>query len=461
MRPPCLLLAAGLVLAACGPPPAPVPHPDPEARLLLIGLDGAAWDEMLPLLRAGDLPHLEALMRAGTAARLTTMAPALSPVIWTTIATGKLPAQHGITGFLAREPETGERVPVTSNLRRARALWGILGEAGIQVGVVGWWATWPAEEVNGWMISPYAAPGQTTWKGSVYVDGRRDQTWPRGYLSEVADDIQAGVGQAERDFEDLFPVPAGMEFPDYLRAYLKDTRWVHVSDTIFVRLGARVLRDHRPRFMAVYLGGVDVCGHRFRRFAHPGQGGWTATDPQIRVFGPALANYYRWTDQAVGELVAAAPRGTTVMVVSDHGMQAAPVKRHPPTPWNLFPQEISGGHVGGPDGIFILSGPGAGRNFDPGWWDHGAGLPRLGTTQVPGVVDITPTVLHFFGLPVGRDMKGSVLSSILAPELAARPVTLRATWEDPSRLPDPTPIRSPRMDEVKTRLESLGYINGD
>ena len=54
-----------------------------------------------------------------------------------------------------------------------------------------------------------------------------------------------------------------------------------------------------------YFGGVDVTGHRFRRFTHPDDGGWESTEDQQRVFGPALANYYRWADHAVGQLVQA------------------------------------------------------------------------------------------------------------------------------------------------------------
>ncbi len=451
-------LAAAVAVACSGGPP-PGPQADPQARVLLIGIDGAAWDEILPLMARGEMPHLRALAEEGYATRLSTMAPALSPVVWTTIATGKGPRKHGIRGFLGRDPATGEGIPVTSNMRRTRAIWNILGEAGVDVGVVGWWVTWPAEEVNGWMVSPYVAPGQTTWKGTVYADGRDDQTWPRGLLPDLAPEIEAGVAAAEASFREIFPVPEGEAIPEYLQAFLKDTLWVHVSDTIFRDLGERVLREKGPRFTAVYFGGVDVTGHRFWRFAHPDEGDWASTPEQRRLLGGALAGVYRWTDDAIGRLVAAAPPGTTILVVSDHGMEAAQERNRPATEWNLFPDEISGGHTRGPDGILLASGPGAARNFDPSLWGGGARLPRLGGGSHPGVLDVTPTLLHLFGLPAGRDMDGQVRAEILAAQLAGRPPQSIDTWDDPDRLPDPTPIRSPRLDEVKERLRGLGYID--
>jgi len=448
-----------LMLVCCGARTDVPPQADPDRRLLLIGIDGAGWDAMIPLLRRGEMPHLEALVRSGYAARLTTMAPALSPVVWTTIATGKRPAQHGIRGFLGRDPDTGEGVPVTSNMRRVSALWNILSAAGVPVSVVGWWVTWPAEEVNGTMVSPYAAPGQTTWKGSVYLDGRSDQTWPGDLLARMGPTIEQGVGKAKDSFREIFPALENTATPDYLKAFLKDMLWVHVSDTIFRDIGAKLLEEDKPRFAAVYLGGVDVTGHRFWRFAHPSPDEWPLTGTQREAYGDSLNRYYRWTDDAIGRLVAAAPPGTTVMVVSDHGMELAHQRDRPPTDWNQYPHEISGGHTRGPDGILLFSGPGAARNFDPGWWDNGAALPRLGEAGHPGVLDVTPSLLHFFALPVADDMTGKIRMPMFSNEIAARSPARIETWERPGGRPDPTPMSSPRMDEVKERLRGLGYID--
>src|SRR6185295_2234345 len=123
------------------------------APVVLIGLDGADWNIIDPLIAAGKMPNLAALIERGSRGRLLTLSPTLSPVIWTTIATGVKPERHGIVDFTAINKDTGAAVPVTSNLRRVPALWNILSDAGRTVGFVGWWASFPAEKVNGYIVS--------------------------------------------------------------------------------------------------------------------------------------------------------------------------------------------------------------------------------------------------------------------------------------------------------------------
>src|SRR5207249_759516 len=102
-------------------------------------------------------PNLSRLIAQGVRARLKTIEPVLSPVIWTTVATGFLPSEHGILDFLATDTRTGEKIPVTSRQRRVKAIWNLLDEAGVPVGVIGWWATWPAESVDGYIVSDRVA----------------------------------------------------------------------------------------------------------------------------------------------------------------------------------------------------------------------------------------------------------------------------------------------------------------
>ena len=135
--PRVVILLAALYLASCSQTTAPV---------VLIGVDGFEWDVALPLIRAGRMPTLEGLMRRGTFGELSTQAPAKSPVIWTTVVTGKEPPKHGILDF-TRFNENGERVLYTSADRTTKALWNILSEAGQSISVIGWWNTFPVEAV--------------------------------------------------------------------------------------------------------------------------------------------------------------------------------------------------------------------------------------------------------------------------------------------------------------------------
>ncbi len=122
-------------------------------RLLVVGLDGADWRIAGPLIAAGRMPNLARLRREGSWCDLRSITPTLSPLLWTSIATGKPPDQHGIVDFLVRDRRTGQKVPIASTFRKTKALWNIYSDAGRTADFIVWWATWPAETINGHMVS--------------------------------------------------------------------------------------------------------------------------------------------------------------------------------------------------------------------------------------------------------------------------------------------------------------------
>jgi hypothetical protein len=140
--------------------------------LVVVGVDGLEWRLVLQFAQQGVLPNLTKLMGEGYAGRLETLEPTLSPVIWTTIATGKKPEQHGITDFFFTDA-AGERHLFTSVHRRSKAFWNILSEAGQTCHVDGWWCTWPAEPLDhgGSMVA------QTTTRAQInYRNGLRPRS---------------------------------------------------------------------------------------------------------------------------------------------------------------------------------------------------------------------------------------------------------------------------------------------
>jgi hypothetical protein len=155
------LLSLISLAAACGAPgeqpaseagTAPIPTPP----LLIVGIDGATFDRIHPLIGKGRLPNLEALMASGSWGPLETLEPTVSPAIWTTVATGRLPDAHGILGFSGVPGHDMTTLP-TTEMRRVRAFWNILSEHERSTGLVGWWVTWPAEPIAGWVVSDRAA----------------------------------------------------------------------------------------------------------------------------------------------------------------------------------------------------------------------------------------------------------------------------------------------------------------
>src|SRR5689334_15774237 len=121
-----------------------------QPRVLLIGFDGASWNLMEPPLRSGKLPHFQKLIQEGSSASLHTLTPTWSPLLWTSIATGKRPEKHGINAMIQND---GTFTALSDSGRITKAFWNILSERNISVGVVNWWLTWPAERVNGFIVS--------------------------------------------------------------------------------------------------------------------------------------------------------------------------------------------------------------------------------------------------------------------------------------------------------------------
>jgi arylsulfatase A-like enzyme len=157
-----------------------------------------------------------------------------------------------------------------------------------------------------------------------------------------------------------------------------------------------------------------------------------------KIFGNVVGNYYAYIDRLVGELVEAAGAETLVMIVSDHGFQDM-VKADMRTA-----ATFSGGHK--IDGVIIMSGP---------------GITRGAKIEGAAVADITPTLLHLFGMPVGADMTGAVITGPLSPDFAENnPVRSIVSYETRVFGEERAPIEAPGIDAALVEnLKALGYVS--
>ena len=124
-----------------------------SSRVLLIGLDGADWEVMGPLLDAGKLPALQRLIEGGVMAKVASLNPMVSPLLWNSIATGKRAGKHGICGFTEVDPQSLKVRPVTSTSRQCKAIWNILDQEGRHPSTINWFASHPAEPLSGVCVS--------------------------------------------------------------------------------------------------------------------------------------------------------------------------------------------------------------------------------------------------------------------------------------------------------------------
>ena len=273
-------------------------------KLLLIGWDAADWKTIDRLMDQGDMPLMKGLVERGTRGNLTTLHPVLSPMLWTSIATGKRPFKHGIHGFAEPDPAGGARA--ISNLGRStKAVWSILKQNGLRSNVIGWWPSHPVEPINGVM-----------------------------------------------DLEE----------------------W---------------------DFMAVYHDAIDHFGHGFMKYHHPRQD-WIP-ERDFELYSNIIDMGYRFHDLMLGQTLSKIDLNqTTVVICSDHGFHPDHLRPR------AIPKEPAGPAVEHREhGVFLIAGPGIKRDA----LVHGATL-----------LDVTPTVLTLFGLPVGEDMDGEPLTECFEPQ---------------------------------------------
>ncbi len=458
-------MALGALLATCSRELPAERETAQEPPLLLFAVDGLEWSVLLPLVQAGELPALASLMERGTFGTLRSIVPTASPVIWTTIATGKSPRQHGITGFVyPLQTAQGEELRVfTSGQRRTKAFWNILSDAGLSVDVIGWWVTYPAEPVRGLMVGqtnttaafqPGDAPALL--KGSLQP-GVEGQVWPREREAEVLASLRSVDEElpaiVERHYGRLPHVPGEVE-----QVLWDETQWALRADETYLRVAEQRLKAAPAVLTAVYLGAPDVVGHRFWRYARVREFQTPPAPEQVENFGGLLAAAYRRVDRALSSLLERMPATTRVLVLSDHGMQASNVAgsfqsggpRH---------ELLSGNHEDAPPGVLIAAGEGFRSR---GTTQEAISAVDLGALErVGSVLDVLPTLLVLLDLPVGADMDGRPMLDLLSPELlAVRPPRSIPTHDTPQWLREHEAFRADSRDleERLEQLRALGYV---
>ena len=406
-------------------------------KVLVVGWDGADWLMIRPLLAAGRLPNLARLIERGAAGELRSSKPLLSPLVWTTIATGKPVLEHGIADFLVQDPSTGSLVPISSASRKVHALWTLLSSFDLKTDAVGWWATWPAEPIAGTMVTDRVAyqlfdvdeRGQVG--GKVYPESAWSTVQDKLVAAESItwEDIRRFVDVTREEFDRLWaglpPERRQEDKVNHLRKIIAATRSYHgiVLD---------LLSDQADLTLAYYEG-TDTVGHLFGRFVPPRMEG--VSDEEVRRFGSALAEYYVYADELLGELVAAAGEDTTTLVISDHGFFTGAAR--PKSDPSDFAEGAPQWHR--LHGIVVAAGAGV----------------RSGEIRNASIFDVTPTLLCLLGLPVARDMPGKVM------EFASCPGDRQLeTYEILPRSTGSASARDAGVDRERMReLAALGYIS--
>lgn len=402
-------------------------------KVVLIGWDAADWKFLSPLMDQGLMPNLSKLVEGGVKGKLATLDPPLSPTLWTSIATGKRPYKHGIHGFVEPTPSGNNIRPIYNTNRKVKAIWNILTQHNLHTHVVGWWPSHPAEPINGVMVSNFF---QRMDKPINQPNPMVEGTIHPKNLSDTFAKLR--IHPWELTEAHILPfVPNAKKINQtkdirlqMLTKTIADCSSLHAASTY-------ILDNFELNFMGIYLDAIDHFCHGFMKYHPPHRAHVSKQD--FELYKNVVNGGCIYHDMMLGRIMEMVDEDTTIILISDHGFHPG-INR--PT---VIPDEPAGPEVEhSPYGIIVMNGPGIKKDE----LLFGASL-----------LDITPTILSLYNLPVAEDMDGKVLINAFEnpPEVKTIHSWENIKGEDGSHKED-LEISEADMEAEIQQLVALGYI---
>ena len=354
-----------------------------KKKVLLIGWDAADWKIINPLMDAGMMPALESLVNNGVIGNIATLDPPLSPMLWTSISTGKHADQHGILGFTEPAPEGKGVRPCMITSRKVKAIWNMLSQSGYKTNVVGWWPSHPAEPINGICVSNF-------YQNATDEYGKE---WPLApgtvhprNKEEIYKELRIHPGELTEAH--ILPfVPDAAKIDQEKDKRLSSIGKITAECSSIHAAATYILENEEWDFTGVYYDAIDHYCHGFMNY-HPPKLPYIPQN-MYDLYKDVVQGGYIYHDMMLSRLLELAGEDTTVILTSDHGFHSDHLR-----PKGL-PEEPAGPAWEHRDyGIIVIKGPGIKKDERI----YGATL-----------LDITPTILTLLNLPVGRDMEGKPL----------------------------------------------------
>ncbi|HJN76267.1 MAG TPA: alkaline phosphatase family protein [Myxococcota bacterium] len=414
----------------------------PDRRLVVFGIDGLEWS----MVEGLELPNFQRLREEGVSGTVETTVPVMSPIIWTSIASGYEGEVHGIGGWTDGRTHAYDASDV-----RVMRIWDVATLHDKKSLVVGWLMSFPASPIEGAMLSE-----RFVWSFPMNKDPGDPLL---GFSKDRHEDL---VGLAtppalEARAAELLPTDDWLEAHEL--AYQVAEYGAPFHPLLRDELHMRVFEDQWPESDAdlgmLYVNGIDQVSHLYWPYSDPEIQKMLELEPQLHAeqalaemagsprravpFSEApitgadielgsrfVPDYYRAVDDMLGRVLDVVDlETTTLLVCSDHGFK--PAARYP---------LIGGGHSR--EAAVLLVGAGV----QPG--------------ELPGgsVLDIAPTIYAVLDLPAAEDWPGE-------PLLFSTDVEPVTTWVLEDRAQRAIEASTAANPQLMHQLEALGYVDGE
>lgn len=263
-------------------------------KVVFIGLDGATFDVLDPLMNQGLMPRLKRFIDEGVRGPLETTIPPITPTAWVSWMTGKNPGKHGVFEFLLRRAGTGALpdMPVSSRSRDGLPFWDLLGQMGKRAIVTNVPCTYPPAIVNGVMISDFLTPR-----------GRRDFTCPESLIEEV----EGKFGPYELYITEVY-TPGNVD---------KILNQLFTELEYKTRVNRYLMEEYGWDVFATHYWGTDRFQHELWHLIDETHPSFDRREHDAHI--SRIHDYWHAVDSTLGELFDSVDDDATVYLGSDHG----------------------------------------------------------------------------------------------------------------------------------------------
>lgn len=265
-------------------------------KVIVVGLDGATFTLLEPLMNEGKMPNLKNIVENGASGILKSTIPPVTAPAWFSFATGKNPGKHGAHDFIIRD-ENNEMVVINSKRVKEKKIWNILSDYNKKVGIIHFPISYPPEKVNGFMISGFISPPNTD-----------NYSYPPGLYSEILKEIGDYIFNVRVPVETRWHKLTSKEIKPFIDHLLKE-----------VNLRYRALRYLMEKekdwdFLYVLFMSTDKIQHVLWKYLDNREQMY----PRGEIYEYAL-KCYRQIDEILGDIYKRIDDDTSLIIISDHG----------------------------------------------------------------------------------------------------------------------------------------------